>query len=403
VRRVAVLLLMVAVTAMPANAQAVRYVLERIAPLEFPTAIAPTADGSIVFVAERAGRIRLLRDDRLAPDPVVIIATSDSGEGGLLGLALDPRFDQGEPWLYLFYTLPDGSSDRVVRMRYANGRAGEAQRLMPSLPSGAAYHHGGILTFGPDGKLYISNGEAHRRERAQDPKVFGGKIYRINPDGSIPDDNPFPGSPTWSYGHRNPFGLAFDPETGRLWESENGPENHDEVNLIKRGGNYGWPALRGAQGSASMEPAKIDYADIVVPTGLAFSPPTFTGSGGGALFMGTFTDGIHRLRLNEDRTEATDAGIVNGDISVVGLARGRDAIYVTTPDTLYRLTTDPATTPSPNATPSTAPVPEPGDAVAGILFLTAAGVGGYFAARALRRTRRPRPPGPWLGGRSKPG
>lgn len=399
----------------PARAQEVRFTLTRVAKLAFPTSAAFTPDGSTLYVAEREGRVRVIREGKVQRSPFVTVETTTGGEGGLLGLAVDPRFDRGEPWIYLFFTLPDASADRVIRVRVAGDRAGTQQVLMSELPSGGAYHHGGIIAFGPDDKLYVTHGESHQRERAQDPRALGGKIYRIDRDGSIPADNPFEGTPTWSYGHRNPFGLAFDPKTGRAWSSENGPENHDEVNLIVKGGNYGWPIVRGDEQRSGMRPAKVDYDEILVPTGLAFAPETFAGPAADALYLGTYGEGaIHQLRLNGDRTDVVADRIIERDVNVTAMVRGPDAIYVSTPGALMRLRTDPAAasasptptaaSPTPTATGSVSPSPSPVERDAsteavGFIVITLAALAGYQVARWLRRARRPRPPGPWLGGR----
>jgi hypothetical protein len=152
-------------------------------------------------------------------------------ETGLLGVAVDPAFPD-EPWVYAYYTGTD-VMNHLVRIR-AEGTAGPRSRpLLDLLPATAGWHNGGDLAFGPDGKLYVSVGDGHDGSRSQDPNGIGGRILRLNPDGSIPDDNPLgPGNPTFALGIRNSFGLCFDPETGELWETENGPTEWDEINLI---------------------------------------------------------------------------------------------------------------------------------------------------------------------------
>jgi glucose/arabinose dehydrogenase len=168
---------------------------------------------------------------------------STAGEGGLLGLAISPTFDS-DRWLYIMHTSP--RDNRVVRMKLENDRlTGSPQVLLGGMGRNK-FHNGGRLRFGPDGKLYISTGDAQNEDWAQDRNRLEGKVLRINPDGSIPSDNPF-GNAVWSYGHRNPQGLAFDSQ-GRLWEQEFGNGIMDETNLITRGGNYGWPACEGTSG-----------------------------------------------------------------------------------------------------------------------------------------------------------
>jgi glucose/arabinose dehydrogenase len=168
-----------------------------------------------------------------------------TGEGGLLGLAVSPRFPV-DPWLYVMHTTL--TDNRIVRFRYVDGNLDLASRQV--LVSGIArskFHNGGRLRFGPDGRLYASTGDAQNGANAQDLNSLNGKILRLNPDGSVPVDNPFPGKYIWSYGHRNPQGLAFDAR-GRLWEAEFGNSEKDELNLIRKGGNYGWPYCEGPCG-----------------------------------------------------------------------------------------------------------------------------------------------------------
>ena len=176
-------------------------------------------------------------------------ATGTNGEGGAMGLAALPGFPVADPWLYVMHST--ATDNRVVRMRFANGRVDTAS--LQVLLSGIArnnWHNGGRLRFGPDGKLYIAAGDAQNGSLAQSTASLNGKVLRINQDGAIPSDNPF-GNAVWSYGHRNPQGLAFDAQ-GRLWEQEFGEGRMDETNLIVRGGNYGWPQCEGTAGTCNV-------------------------------------------------------------------------------------------------------------------------------------------------------
>ncbi|MCF0091452.1 PQQ-dependent sugar dehydrogenase [Micromonospora sp. MH99] len=170
---------------------------------------------------------------------------STDGEGGLLGLAISSSF-ASDRWLYIMHTSP--SDNRIVRIKMENDRLTTAsEQVLLSGIRRNKYHNGGRLRFGPDGKLYASTGDAQNGAYAQDRSSLEGKILRLNPDGGVPSDNPF-GNYVWSYGHRNPQGLAFDSQ-GRLWEQEFGNSIMDETNLITRGGNYGWPACEGTSGT----------------------------------------------------------------------------------------------------------------------------------------------------------
>jgi glucose/arabinose dehydrogenase len=216
--------------------------------LEVPWALAFSPDGRI-FITERPGRLRVISGGVLLPQPVAVLPVASVRESGLLGLALDPEFEENH-FLYVYYTYREGRAlwNRVVRLTESGGRAGEPVVLLEGIP-GATIHDGGRLRFGPDGRLYITAGDSARELLAPELSSLAGKVLRLNPDGSIPHDNPFPGSPIFSYGHRNPQGLAWQPATGQLFATEHGPQGHDEVNIIGAGSNYGWPAAKGRQGA----------------------------------------------------------------------------------------------------------------------------------------------------------
>jgi glucose/arabinose dehydrogenase len=172
---------------------------------------------------------------------------STDGEGGLLGLAIASSY-ASDHWLYVMHTSP--TDNRIVRVKVTDDRLDLAtEQVLLSGILRNKFHDGGRLRFGPDGKLYASTGDAQNGDNAQNLGSLNGKVLRLNPDGTVPSDNPF-GSYVWSYGHRNPQGLAFDSQ-GRLWEQEFGNSVMDETNLITRGANYGWPACEGTTGSCS--------------------------------------------------------------------------------------------------------------------------------------------------------
>jgi glucose/arabinose dehydrogenase len=180
-------------------------------------------------------------------------AAGTDGEGGVLGLAISPSF-QTDHWLYVYHTT--ATDNRIVRFQYDGTLRTESRQILVTGIPRNKYHNGGRLRFGPDGKLYAAAGDGQDPDQAQDLAALGGKVLRLNPDGSVPADNPFPGSFVWSYGHRNPQGLAFDSQ-GRLWEQEFGNNVMDETNLVVKGGNYGWPACEGTIGDACATPGYV--------------------------------------------------------------------------------------------------------------------------------------------------
>ena len=187
------------------------------------------------------------------------------GEGGLLGLAIAPAGDA----VYAMFT--SRSDNRVVRMAWDGSRLGAPDAVATGIPR-AGFHNGGRIAFGPDGALYIATGDAGRPEAAQDRSSLAGKILRVAADGSVPGDNPFPGSPVYSLGHRNVQGLAFD-DAGRLWASEFGAKDVDEINLIAPGANYGWPIVEGAGGRDGLVDPVVTWSptSVASPSGLAYA------------------------------------------------------------------------------------------------------------------------------------
>lgn len=186
------------------------------------------------------------------------------GEGGLLGIA------HAEGFLYAYVTTTSGN--RVVRfvLEGAPGSfaLGAVDTVVDGIPS-AAIHNGGRLAFGPDGMLYVTAGDAADPEAAQDPEALGGKILRVAPDGSIPADNPLPGSPVWSLGHRNPQGIGWDAD-GTMFASEFGQDTWDELNVIEPGANYGWPEVEGiGEREGFVDPVQQWAPAEASPSGLA--------------------------------------------------------------------------------------------------------------------------------------
>lgn len=240
--------------------------------LDVPWEMDIAPDGRIFFT-ERPGRVRVIQQGRLVKQPVISFQAPfiSEGEGGLLGLVLDPDFANNH-YLYVYQTYVENGErkNRVLRLKEQQNRAEVDRVLIDGLP-GASNHNGGRIKIGPDRMLYITAGDRYDPPLAQDQKSLGGKILRIHLDGSIPKDNPFPNSPVYSFGHRNPQGLAWHPVTKQLYSSEHGQTAHDEINLIRPGANYGWPLIQGNQTIAGMhKPLLHSGFETWAPSGMTF-------------------------------------------------------------------------------------------------------------------------------------
>jgi len=241
--------------------------------LKVPWGIAFAPNGTIYFT-ERSGDLRVIQNGQLNPNPIASFQVG-KGEGGLLGITLDPNFENNS-YLYLYYTYNDSPIyNKVVRYTITDSQLSNETILIDEIP-GASYHDGGRIRFAPDDTLYITTGDAGNAESAQDVTSLSGKILRINSDGTIPDDNPFENSPVYSYGHRNPQGLDWHPDLKILVISEHGPSGergfaHDEVNVISSGNNYGWPNVIGDEtGENFVNPIIHTGFDTWAPSGASF-------------------------------------------------------------------------------------------------------------------------------------
>lgn len=245
--------------------------------LDIPWGMAFLPDGKLL-VTERAGTLRQISNGQI----YTIQGVEHIGEGGLLGLAVHPNFNQNH-WLYLYVTTRVNGElmNRVDRYSYENNQLSNRTVILSNIP-GAATHDGGALAFGPDGLLYITTGDAQNENLAQDRSSLAGKVLRITDVGQIPDDNPS-GNAVYSYGHRNPQGLAWD-DKGQLWASEHGRSGtrsgFDEINLIKNGANYGWPIIEGDKTAQGMQLPIVQSgaSETWAPASLAYK--------GGSLFFG---------------------------------------------------------------------------------------------------------------------
>ena len=221
-----------------------------------PWGLARLDDGSALVSERDTGRIVQVAADGSQTEIAQIPQAAPDGEGGLLGIAIDPS----GAWLYAYVTTE--TDNRVIRVPLDDPSAAP-EDILTGIPK-AGIHNGGRIAFGPEGDLYVATGDAGQPDLAQDPASLAGKILRVDPEGGVPEDNPFPASPVWSLGHRNVQGLAFDSQ-GRLWATEFGSKDADELNLIEPGANYGWPLVEGT----GNDPAYVNPQAQWTPTSLA--------------------------------------------------------------------------------------------------------------------------------------
>ena len=336
--------------------------------LNVPVALAFAPDGRLFYTEKNTGHVRILNNGNLLPLPFVDVPVNTASERGLLGIAFDPNFSSNG-YVYAYYTrsstgVDTGNSsavtdNRVVRFT-ADGDVAQpgSEALIISLPGlPGPNHDGGNIRFGPDGKLYVTIGELAVSSNSLDLSVLPGKILRLNTDGSAPSDNPFAndGDPNtlaeiFAYGLRNSFDFTFHPLTGKLFATENGPTNHDEVNVIEAGQDYGWSQVQGiadTPAELAYKAANPDYRDPILdiapgttaPTGIDFSAAN-------DLYFGEFNTGkIRKITLTggalDQLLSVEDFGDGFGSITDVQIAPD-NTLFVATTNAIYRIQGDTA-------------------------------------------------------------
>ncbi|HSG75829.1 MAG TPA: PQQ-dependent sugar dehydrogenase [Burkholderiales bacterium] len=296
-------------------------VVELVRGLEQPWALAFLPDGRML-VTEKAGRLRIVKDGRLDPQPVAgLPEVTVVGQGGLMDVALHPRFKENS-LVYISFTARgiDGVGTEVARGRLADHRLEDAQVIFRQNPKGSTGRHfGSRLVFDRQGYLYITLGDRGEMERAQRPGDHAGSVIRLHDDGRVPEDNPFVGKPGWkpekyTLGNRNQQGAALHPQTGVLWTQEHGPQGGDEVNVIRAGANYGWPVITygvqyvvGTQigegtHKPGMEQPVWKWVPSIAPSGMAFYTGDKFPKWRGDLFIGALkAQLLVRLELDGEK------------------------------------------------------------------------------------------------------
>ncbi|MEZ5827194.1 MAG: PQQ-dependent sugar dehydrogenase [Hyphomicrobiales bacterium] len=329
--------------------------------LERPWGIAFLPDGRML-VTERAGRLRILGQDGTLSEPLTgVPEVYAKGQGGLLDVAIGPKFKTTK-FVYISYAEPGegGAGTAVARGRLTESGLEDVKVVFRQTPKvSGGNHFGGRLAFTPHDKLFITLGERFKFDPAQDLDSHLGKIVRINPDGSVPPDNPFIGQKDaqpeiWSYGHRNVQGAAIHPETGKLWETEFGPRGGDELNIPAPGMNYGWPVVSWGDHYDGKDipdpPTHPEFADaiyhwtpVISPSGIAFyTADAIPAWKGNLLISGLSSQAITRLTLDGEKVTGEERIPMGARIRDV--AQGLDgAVYVLTDEAdgkVLRLTAD---------------------------------------------------------------
>ena len=315
----------------------------------FPVSLRFAPDGRIFYTEKDTGSVRIIQPNgTLLFAPFVTISPIfTDGEAGLLGIALDPSFSSNN-YVYVYYTYRDSQNythGHIVRYT-ASGNIGTSPRDIFDVTSsapGTIYHNGGYIKFGPDGKLYAQVGEFHQDQQAQNQTSITGKILRMNPDGSVPSDNPNAGGLDYAWGIRNGFGFDFDPSNGRLISTMAGPSSDDKILIIVKGGNYGWPTCLGICNDPRFINPIVDFNPVVTPTGIATVAPN-------SYVFGEYNTGnLVQLQLSPAGSVLSMTQLYTAPSGVIAVELGpNNKLYFTTYNTIYtyNLPATPASNPS---------------------------------------------------------
>jgi glucose/arabinose dehydrogenase len=322
--------------------------------LDGPSGMEIAPDGRI-FILERAGTVKIVKNDQLLPQPFVVLPSEATGDRGLIGIAFDPDFGVQNHYVYLYYTGLD-LLNHLVRFSADTDIAteGPLQLFQTESPS-QLLHVGGSIRFGPDGKLYFAVGDNGYGANAQQLDNPHGKILRINKDGTVPTDNPFYGQPgkldaIWAYGLRNPWRFQFDSATGNLYAGDVGDFTWEEINRIVRGGNYGWPLKEGlctSDCAGFIDPIYTynhDNQSAAITAGPVYRSAMFPPNYQGSLFFGDYAKGFIKRAILDGSgnvSSVVDFDAVAGSVTDIKVAQDGSMYFITYwPGALYRITYD---------------------------------------------------------------
>ncbi len=284
-----------------------------------------------IFVIEKIGKIRVIQNDILLEEPLATLRTADVFDGGLIGIETHPDFSNNH-YLYVYYTYEEDGNlwNKILKIKESQNKLEEADTIFDKIP-GSKFSNGGVIKFGPDGKLYVGTGSVSDSSHLpQELESLAGKILRLNDDGSIPNDNPFEDSPVFSLGHRNPQGMAWD-ESGNLYVTDFGPTKNDEINIVYSGQNYGWPSEECSGGD--FVDAVVCYDPSIEPGGIVIYSGDKLELKGYMIMASLRTSHLFQLEINED-------GLVSQKSILGGIGRIRDVnegpdgnLYVITSNT----------------------------------------------------------------------
>ena len=287
--------------------------------------------GDKIFVTEKAGQVRVIESGVLLDDPLATLRTANIFGGGLLGIAVHPAFDNNH-FIYVYYTYEkDGVLwNKILRITELNNKLDDAKTVFDNIP-GSVYNNGGVMKFGPDGKLYVGTGYVSDSHGPQDIQSLEGKILRLNDDGTIPNDNPFSDSPVFSFGHMNTKGLGWDNE-GNLFVTEMGPSKNDEINLVQPGGNYGWPEQECSGSEQFVDPINC-YDPAIEPGGIVFYYGDKIKLENSLVLASLRASHLFNLEIDEDEVKS-QTSILSGMGRIRDVAVGPDGyLYLITSNT----------------------------------------------------------------------